>query len=262
MNVSVKPELRDLPVDKLQRGYYQPRRHFREEELIELAKSIESAGLIQPIVVRPIDSERYEIVAGERRWRAAQLAGLGTVPCLINQYDDEQTAAVSTIENINRVDLDPIEEAEAYQRLIDEFGYFHDEVAAIVGKSRAKISNALRLLKLEKRVQQLLADGQLSEGHGKILASLPDAQQYALACRTVEQSWSVRRVEKEVKRLQSKGNDNHKKDANVIKLESNLGDYLGCKVNIDYSEKQCRMEIDCHDLEILQGVLDKIGFKE
>ena len=156
--------------------------------------------MIQPIVVRAIFDENYEIVAGERRWRAAQLAGLSMVPGLIRHYTNEQTAAVSIIENLQRKDLNPIEEAKGYLKLIDEFNYIHEEVAAVVGKSRTKITNALRLLRLEKRVQELLIQNKLSEGHGKVLAGLPLHQQYELSMRCVEHEWSVRKIEQEAKK--------------------------------------------------------------
>lgn len=256
----MKAKLFDIPVNHLQRGRFQPRVEFNEQELAELALSIQSAGVIQPLVVRPIGAERYEIVAGERRWRASQLAGLSTVPCLVKHYTDEQTAAVTTIENINRVDLNPIEEARAYQRLIDEFQYLHDEVAAVVGKSRTKITNALRLLKLVPEVQTLLIHGELSEGHGKILAGLESKQQHALALKIVKYQWSVRRAEKEAKQILT-GKKQVNIDPDIKSLEKRLGDYIGCDVNIDHGDDRCRMHIDCHNIDVLQGVLEKLGFK-
>src|SRR4029079_3847018 len=172
-----KPTLQQITIDRLSRGKYQPRQHFDPEKLQELADSIKSTDwLLQPIVVRPLSDGNYEIVAGERRWRAAQLAGLGEVSCLVFNYSDEQALQASIVENISRADLNPIEEAQAYQRLIDEFHYLHEEVAASVGKSRTAITNSLRLLKLDPRVQKFLIEGKLSEGHGKILASLEPHQ--------------------------------------------------------------------------------------
>lgn len=258
--MSKKPEFRQIPVDLLSRGRFQPRRKFDIEQLQELADSIKSAGLIQPIVVRPKDDKHFEIVAGERRWRAAQLAEIDTVPCLVNYYSDEQTAAVSTIENINRVDLNPIEEAQAYQRLIDEFDYLHEEIAAVVGKSRVKITNSLRLLKLDSQVQELLIKGELTEGHGKVLAGLTVKQQRELAKKAINYGWSVRKIEQEVKRAQANINSDEK-DPNIANLEAELSDYVGSQVSIDFGERKGQLKIDFHNLEILQGLFHKMGFK-
>jgi len=177
--------LQQVAIDLLVRGRYQPRQHFDPEKLQELADSIKSTGgLLQPIVARPLPNGQYEIVAGERRWRAAQLAGLLDVSCLVCPYTDEQALQAAIVENISRADLNPIEEAKAYQRLIDEFQYLHEEVAASIGKSRTVITNSLRLLKLDPRVQTLLIEEKLSEGHGKILAGLDSHLQYELAAGT------------------------------------------------------------------------------
>lgn len=256
-----KPQLKDIQVDELRRGVYQPRREFVQEELAELAESIQSAGLIQPLVVRPLFAGGYEIVAGERRWRAAQLAGLTHVPCLVNEYNDQQAAAVATIENINRVDLNPIEEAHAYQRMIDEFGYLHEELAAIVGKSRVKITNSLRLLKLEKQVQQDLIEGKLTAGHGKILAGLNGSQQLTMAEKCIANDWSVRKLEQECKQPTTVGKQ-QRKDPNIERLARQLGDHLGCQVQIDYDDMGCHLNINCHNFDVLQGVLEKINFKQ
>src|SRR5215208_3302358 len=198
-----KPILKYLDIDMLTRGRYQPRQEFDPEKLQELADSIKSTdGLLQPIVVRPIANNRYEIVAGERRWRAAQLAKLTEVSCLVFEYSDEQALQAAIVENISRTDLNPIEEARAYQRLIDEFHYLHEEVAASVGKSRVAITNSLRLLKLDPLIQNYLIKGQLTEGHGKILASLSLLHQISLANLCVEKVWNVRKLELEAKKLQ------------------------------------------------------------
>src|SRR5579883_2735188 len=197
-----KATLQQISIELLVRGKYQPRQHFDPEKLKELADSIKSTGgLLQPIVVRPFH-DQYEIVAGERRWRAAQMAGLGEVSCLICHYTDEQALQASIVENISRADLNPIEEAQAYQRLIDEFHYLHEEVAASVGKSRTAITNSLRLLKLDARVQQYLVTGMISEGHGKILAGLEPQHQIELAERCVQKGWNVRKMEAEAKKIQ------------------------------------------------------------
>ena len=258
-----KPEIYELLVEQLIRGRYQPRQHFDPEELEELAQSIRTHGIVQPIVVRPISSEQYEIVAGERRWRAAQLAGLEKVPCLVKRYTDEQAAEIATLENVNRVDLNPIEEAQAYQRLIQEFSYTHEEIAAAVGKVRSKITNSLRLLKLEPPIQQWLMNNQLSEGHGKILASLSPRQQLHYAQCCLDKQWSVRRLENEMKRYQQPlKEDNTKKDPNIASLERQLTDKTGCPTLIHHSSGKGELTFQFHDLEILQGILQKLGVSE
>lgn len=260
-----KPTLQYIAIDLLQRGKYQPRLYFDPEKLQELAHSIKATGgLLQPIVVRPLNQGQYEIVAGERRWRAAQLAGLSEVSCLIYQYTDEQALQASIIENLNRADLNPIEEAQAYQRLIDEFQYLHEEVAASVGKSRAAITNSLRLLKLEARVQSLLISGQLSEGHGKILAGLAPQHQLELAERSVQKGWNVRKMETEAKKLQLiyTPNDGPYSDANIKHLEVALSEHVGNRVDIEYQERGGGyMRIRFNNIDELEGHFERIGFK-
>lgn len=257
-----KSSLKQIPVDQLQRGQYQPRREFDPDTLAELAESIKSAGLIQPLVVRPLRKNLYEIIAGERRWRAAQLAQLDTVPCLVREFTDEQAAAVSTIENIQRQDLNPIEEAHAYLRLAEEFHYLHDEVAAIVGKSRTKVTNSIRLLKLDSRVQQFLIDNQLSAGHGKVIAGLPSDQQYRFAKLCIENAWSVRQIELEAKKPQfTIEDDTPHTDPNIARLERLVSDQFGApvKLDADASRKGGWLKIRYYDNDTLSGLLDKIG---
>lgn len=259
-----KPSLMQLSIDQLIRGKYQPRRHFDSVQLQELADSIKTTGgLLQPIVVRPLKENKYEIVAGERRWRAAQLAGLSEVSCLVSHYTDEQALQAAIIENINRSDLNPIEEAEAYQRLIDEFHYFHEEVAAAVGKNRTTITNALRLLKLDERVQALLISGQLSEGHGKILAGLSREQQLSLAELCIQKNWSVRKIESEVKKLQAQPSDEGiYSDPNLKQLENSLSDHVGNQVQIDYENRGGGyMKIRFNNIDELEGHFARLGFK-
>lgn len=267
MKTDKKPKLSQIPIECLQRGKYQPRVQFDQESLQELSQSIRSAGLLQPIVVRPLGTtdqpDHYEIVAGERRWRASQLAGLEKVNCLVNEYTDEQAAEVAAIENVNRVDLNPIEEAEAYQRLIDEFAYLHDEVAAAVGKSRVKITNILRLLRLDQKTQALLKDGRLTEGHGKVLAGLEKSQQYPMAKRALARNWSVRKLEQEVKALQKDSIQiQNQRDPNLTALERKASEYLGSKVRIDFAQTRGQMVVDFQNIDILQGILEKIGLEE
>lgn len=259
-----KPTLKSLPISYLVRGEYQPRRHFDTEQLQELADSIKTTGgLLQPIVVRQLTQQQFEIIAGERRWRAAQLAGLDEVSCLVGDYTDEQALQASIIENISRTDLNPIEEAQAYQRLIDEFHYHHDEVAAAVGKSRTSITNMLRLLKLDPRVQDYLISGQLSEGHGKILAGLAIHQQYELAERCIQKGWSVRKIETEAKKLhEPKGDDGPYSDPNIKKLESALTEHIGNPVIIDCEQRGGGfVKIWFNNVDELEGHFDRLGFK-
>lgn len=258
-----KSTLQQLSIDQLIRGKYQPRRHFDQTQLQELADSIKTTGgLLQPIVVRPVTNGKFEIIAGERRWRAAQLAGLNDVSCLVSHYTDEQALQASIIENINRADLNPIEEAQAYQRLIDEFHYLHEEVAAAVGKSRTKITNALRLLKLNPRVQELLISGQLSEGHGKILAGIPENKQLALAEQCIQKGWSVRKIELEVKKLLQPQQESPYDDPNLKQLEIALSDHLGNQVHIDCEERGGGfVKIRFNNIDELEGHFERLGFK-
>lgn len=259
-----KPQLQQVSIDQLVRGKYQPRRHFEPTQLQELADSIKTTGgLLQPIVARPLAADKYEIVAGERRWRAAQLAGLNEVSCLISHYTDEQALQASIIENINRADLNPIEEAQAYQRLIDEFHYLHEEVAAAVGKSRTSITNVLRLLKLDPRVQELLIAGQLSEGHGKILAGLAAQLQFQLAEQCIQKQWSVRKIEMEAKKLQTATtHEGPYSDPNLKHLETALSDHVGNRVEIDCEERGGGyVKIRFNNIDELEGHFAKLGFK-
>lgn len=259
-----KPSLQHISIELLIPGKYQPRQHFDAEKLQELADSIKSTGgLLQPIVVRPLSNHRYEIVAGERRWRAAQLAGLMEVACLVYPYSDEQALQASIIENISRHDLNPIEEAKAYQRLIDEFDYLHEEVAASVGKSRAVITNTLRLLKLHPKVQQFMVEGRISEGHGKILAGLEQAHQLTLAEKAIAKQWSVRKMELEAKKIQlgEQSSEGKYTDANVQRLEIALSEHLGNRVHVDYEERGGgSLKIRFNNIDELEGHFDKIGF--
>lgn len=259
-----KSTLQQIGIDCLVRGKYQPRQQFDPVKLQELADSILSTGgLLQPIVVRQLTDHKYEIVAGERRWRAAQLAGLSDLSCLVCTITDEQALQASIIENISRADLNPIEEALAYQRLIDEFDYLHEEVAASVGKSRTAITNSLRLLKLSPKVQHLLISGALSEGHGKILASLPIDQQVALAERSVSKGWNVRKIEIEAKKLQQRAEPQEGKydDANIRHLEVALSEHIGNRVNIECEDRGGGyVRIRFNNIDELEGHFEKIGF--
>jgi ParB family chromosome partitioning protein len=260
----LQSELKQLSLDQLVRGEYQPRRHFDQAQLKELADSIvTTGGLLQPIVVRPLPKNKYEIIAGERRWRAAQMAGLNTVSCLVSEYTDEQALQASIIENINRADLNPIEEAEAYQRLIDEFHYLHEQIAEAVGKSRTSITNALRLLKLHPKVQEFLIQGKLSEGHGKILAGLELKYQVALAENCIQKNWSVRKTEVEAKKIEDPNlSAGPFSDPNLKQLETALSDHVGNAVLIDYAQRGGgALKIHFNNIDELEGLFDRLGFK-
>lgn len=258
-----KPEWRQLPIEQLVRGRYQPRQHFDQVQLQELADSIKTTGgLLQPIVVRPLVGGKYEIIAGERRWRAVQLAGYNEISCLIGDYNDEQALQASIIENISRADLNPIEEAQAYQRLIDEFTYSHEEIAAAIGKSRVSVTNCLRLLKLDPRVREFLINGQISEGHGKILAGFPVDKQFSLAERCVSHHWSVRKLEAEAKKLQPSQDESPYSDPNVRHLETALSEHIGNRVLIECEERGGGyMKIRFNNVDELEGHFSRIGFR-
>jgi ParB family chromosome partitioning protein len=254
----------ELNISNLQAGRFQPRKVFATAELEELSRSIKESGIVQPIVVRQIRENKYEIIAGERRFRAAQMAGLSTVPCMVHHYTDEEAARIATIENINRVDLNPIETAEAYKRLIDEFAYRHDEVAAVVGKSREAISNSLRLLRLHPDLRQALINEEITSGHAKILVALHESEQCYYLPLILKQQWSVSKLSAVIKSAKRVKKSNYPlvRSRDLLQLERDLGDYLGCDVVIDYHDgKKCDLQLKCFSLEMLDGVLHKIGYK-
>lgn len=253
-----------IPIEKLQRGRFQPRRHFDEESLQELANSIELQGIIEPIIVRPITDKSYEIIAGERRWRAAQLAKLQEVPCIVRYYSDSTAAEIAIIENIQREDLNPIEEASSYQRLIDEFGCTHEEVAIAVGKSREKITNALRLLKLHANIREMIEKNELSSGHGKVLAGVEEEYQLELAKFCVKYQWSVRKLEQEAKKLKEQPKKKRSEnEPDIAMLERLVSEQLGTEVKVEpsgsYLSGELRIRYFSNDT--LAGILDKLGVK-
>jgi len=259
-----QPELKIIPVEFLQRGRYQPRRQFNPEILNELAESIKSQGIIQPIVVRQLNEvNRYEIIAGERRWRAAQLIQLAEVPCIVRQETDSAVAEMALIENIQRDDLNPIEEAAGYQRLIDDFGYLHDEIGSIVGKSREKITNCLRLLKLHPTIKDLLIERSLSEGHGKLLASLEANEQLHLGEQAIKYGWSVRKLEDAIKNFKKPIVKRSGNEPNIQALEKLISEQLGTSVQIEpdggYLSGELKIKFFSNDT--LAGILDKLGVK-
>ena len=261
--------LRQIPLDLLQRGEYQPRIDMRQDTLEDLANSIEAQGIVQPIVARRIDSkgrtQRYEIIAGERRWRAAQMAGLSDIPAIIRDVSDKSAIAMAIIENIQRENLNPLEEARALERLIREFDLTHEEAAKAVGRSRASVSNLLRLQDLSAKVKPLLENRQLEMGHARALLSITDAtQQFDAARQVVRKGLSVRETERLVKRmLEGKPRSSAKKTANVNRdirrLEIEVSEKLGAKVRLDHAQSGAgKIVISYNSLDELDGILQHI----
>jgi ParB family transcriptional regulator, chromosome partitioning protein len=264
-------ELARLPVDLLQRGQYQPRLDMRPESLQELADSIRAQGVVQPIVVRPLKTQkageplRYEIIAGERRWRAAQMAGLHDIPAVIRVVPDEAAVAMSLIENIQRENLNPLEEARALDRLIREFDMTHQLAADAVGRSRAAVSNLLRLLELADEVKQLVEHRHIEMGHARALLGLTVArQQVEVAALVAKKGLSVRETEALVKRLLTHGHDTDKpaperRDPNISRLEQDLADKLGAKVQLQHATTgRGKLVINYNSLDELDGILAHI----
>lgn len=261
---SSEPQRQDtLRVDYLQPGKYQPRTHMDQDSLNELAASIKAQGVMQPILVRPVDGGRYEIIAGERRWRASQLAGLHEVPVLVREIPDDAALAMSLIENIQRENLNPLEEAMGIQRLIDEFGMTHQQAADSVGRSRPAASNLLRLLHLAKPVQDLLMAGEIDMGHARALLPLAKASQVQLAHRISAKGYSVREAERlvqhELNPPKQKAAAAKKEDRDVVRLEEELADALGAQVKIKVSAKGAgQIAIGFSSLDQLDGLLEKL----
>lgn len=258
-------ELRQLTVDSIRRGKYQPRIRMRPEALQELADSIRVQGLVQPIVVRPVDDAAgaaYELVAGERRWRAAQMAGLDRLPALIKPIPDQAAAAMSLIENIQREDLNPLEEANAFHRLIADFDLTHQQVADAVGRSRAAVSNYLRLLELTEPVRQLVNEGKLEMGHARALLSLNGGSQIQAARHVALRRLSVRETERYVKGLlagQVRRSRTVRRDANLSHLEQHIGEILGARVEIQHNRNgKGRLMIHYTSLDEFDGIIAHI----
>jgi len=255
-------DLKHIPIDLIQRGKYQPRTNMHEEALQELANSIRKQGVMQPIVIRPISSDKYEIIAGERRWRATQIAGLDTIPALIKPVGDEAAMAMALIENIQREDLNPIEEAMALKRLQDEFELTQQEVADAVGKSRATVTNLIRLIGLNIDVRHMLERGELEMGHARALLSLSELQQSESARSVARRGLSVRQTEALVRRLLAGGGTNAVKfvDPDIKNLEENLAEKLGAKVMIQHTAKgKGRLVLKYNNLDELDGILSHIN---
>jgi len=260
----------ELQLTQLQRGKYQPRMQMRESELEELAQSIRTQGVMQPLLVRSIGQNKYEIIAGERRFRAAAMAGLNTVPVLIKNVDDQTAAAMALIENMQREDLNPLEEADGLARLIADFGFTHEQAAQVVGKSRSAVTNLLRLTQLSKSVQALLMSGEIDMGHARALLPIPAAMQIGLAQRVAAQGLSVRETEKLASGLlntskktntndANKTKQNKKPDPDLKRIETQMSDAIGLAVEIKSRTKGGEIKIKFSHADELNSLFKKIG---
>lgn len=262
-SIDADDRLTTLPIEKLQPGKYQPRSHIDSERLAELADSIKAQGLIQPIIVRAVGGGRHEIIAGERRWRASQLAGLDRIPVIIREVADNAAIAMALIENIQRENLNPLEESRALQRLIQEFELTHQQAAEAVGRSRAAVSNLLRLLELADEVKALLEAGKLEMGHARALLALGGNDQIHTARQVVARGLSVRETEKLVKRLVTGAArppaPPRRIDPDIRRLEEELAEHLGAKVALDQGRGgKGRLVISYNSLDELDGILERI----
>lgn len=254
-----------ISINKIKSDSEQPRKTFDSEKIAELTESIKTHGIIQPLILRKDAEDRYVIVAGERRWRAAKLAGLKQVPAIIMELSDRDILEISLIENIQRQDLNPIEEALAYKRLLNDFEITQEELSKRIGKSRVAISNTMRLTNLDSRVQQYLIEGIITEGHGKVLLTIDDGQiQYELAQQVIDEKLSVRELERLIKRISEKKNDSVSSVDNEINpyykdIKNQLQNYFGTKVNISSKKNRGKIEIEYYSEDDLQRILDIIN---
>lgn len=255
--------LKQLPISTIQPGQFQPRRMFKQEQLEELAASIRAQGIIQPLIVRTIAPQKYELIAGERRWRAAQLAGLQTVPVVVKDLPDQTVLAMALIENIQREDLNPIEEANAIHRLAEEFDLTHQAVADTIGRSRAAVTNLLRLLNLPEDVKRLLETGQLEMGHARALLTLDTSQQRSFAQKIIAEQLSVRETEQLIRDAQSASSEpatTKHVDPDILRLERELSERLGASVQVHHQPKtgNGKVVIKYSNIDILEGILEHI----
>ena len=254
--------LTEIPTEDLTPGQYQPRKKMYRDTLEELAQSIKQQGVLQPLVVRRLASGRYEIVVGERRWRAAQMAGLTTVPAVVRDLNNNETAKIALIENLQREDLNALDQARGLQRLQKEFNLSQESLGEAVGKSRTAVANLLRLLKLSSEVQELLEQGKLEMGHARALLSLDENQQIVFATEIIKKGFSVRETEKYVSVKKSKNilpTSTTSKDPNTISLEREVSEILGATTEIKHNKQgKGKMVIRYKSLDILQGILEKI----
>jgi ParB family chromosome partitioning protein len=262
---SAHDALRSIALEKIRSGRYQPRTRMDEASLDELAASIKSQGVMQPILVRPLDGGRYEIIAGERRWLAARRAGLDEIPALVRDVPDQATLALALIENIQREDLNPLEEAQGIKRLIDEFGLTHEAAAQAIGRSRSAVTNLLRLTQLAPPVQSLLLAGKLDMGHARALLALPFSEQGAAAARVADQGLSVRDAERLVqtaldhRQRRRRGSGRQVLDVDLARLETEIAEALGASVQLRPARKGAgRIVIAYASLDQLEGILMRL----
>ena len=261
-------KLTTLDITQIRPGRYQPRRVMGEDELRELAESIRAQGLIQPVIVRELGLSDYELIAGERRWRACQLAGLTEIPAVIKAVNDEAALAMGIIENIQRADLNPVEEAQGYNRLVDEFGLTHENLAQAVGKSRSAISNSLRLLSLPEQIQQHINQGLLEMGHARALITLPVLAQLQLAEAAIREAWSVREMERQAQAWQANAPLSAQKaskavDADVLRLQDAIADKLGLAVKIQANQQQKgKLVLHFNNAEEFQQMLNALNLDQ
>ena len=261
-------KLTTLDITQIRPGRYQPRRVMGEDELRELAESIRAQGLIQPVIVRELGLSDYELIAGERRWRACQLAGLSEIPAVIKAVNDEAALAMGIIENIQRADLNPVEEAQGYKRLVDEFGLTHENLAQAVGKSRSAISNSLRLLSLPEHIQQHSNQGLLEMGHARALITLPVLAQLQLAEAAIREAWSVREMERQAQAWQQNAPLSAQKtskavDADVLRLQDAIADKLGLAVKIQANQQQKgKLVLHFNNAEEFQQMLNALNLDQ
>jgi len=265
-SAAVDDRLTTLSIDLIRPGKYQPRSHMNEVALEELAASIRAQGIIQPVVVREVGLGEYELIAGERRWRAARKAGLAEVPAVVKTVADEAALAMALIENIQRQELDPIEEAQGLKRLISEFGLTHETAADAVGRSRSAVSNLLRLLALPEPVRHMLHQGLLEMGHARALLALPVVQQLELAQAAVDKGWSVREVERRVQQLSDQKTTvatvDKRVDPDIARLEQEVSECIGAKVSIRHGARgQGRLQVEYANLDDLERLLEKLQAK-
>ena len=262
VQAGTRDELRHLPLDLIRPGRFQPRSVFDQEKLTELADSIRAQGVVQPVVVRPLDEgEGFELIAGERRWRAAQIAGLERIPAVVREVPDEVSVAMSLIENIQRENLNPLEEATALRRLIDDFRMTHQEAADAVGRSRAAVSNLLRLLELMQEVKDMIDMRLIEMGHARALLSLDDDLQVQGAREVVRKRLSVRDTENLVRRLQQskKQKGQRRADPDILRLQNQLGEALGARVRIQHQASgKGKLIISYNNADEFEGILERL----
>jgi ParB family chromosome partitioning protein len=260
-----RDELRNLPLDTLRPGRYQPRSVFDEEKLAELADSIRAQGVVQPVVVRPVGEGEYELIAGERRWRAAQLAEIDDIPAVIRDVPDEASVAMALIENIQREDLNPLEEATALRRLIDDFQMTHQQAADAVGRSRAAVSNLLRLLELMQEVKDMIDMRLIEMGHARALLSLDEQLQLQAAREVVRRRLSVRETEALARRLQqsSKKKGSRRIDPDILSLQNRIGETLGARVKIQHQASgKGKLVISYTSSDEFEGILQRLNLSD